>query len=446
MSNITVDFAKACGNMKIMHAVNNGPVGADERAAFSNFQLFIDAEIPYARNHDASFCSGYGGEHTVDVHRIFKNFDADVNDPASYSFAATDKYLANIEAVGTKTFYRLGASIEHGTKFGTFPPKDFQKWAEICEHIIRHYTEGWADGFHYNIEYWEIWNEPDCRNADGSNPCWQGTNEQFVELFVTAVRHLKEKFPNLKIGGPAFCGCWDDKYNELLFDGLKENGLSIDFFSFHGYRQYPGWFAEDGKHAYELLQKYGLEDKVELILNEWNYVRGWLGDAYEHSIRSIKGLKGSSFVAGTMCTGQASPIDMMMYYDARPTAWCGMFQTDYHTPLKGYYPFLIYSQLYKMGTNVFSVSDDEEMYVVAAKGEDASGLMLTYFSDDDNATAKELTLTLEGIDAPVRAEYYLQDEANDYTCIRTENISADNFTVNLHMELFTTYYIKLIKK
>jgi len=445
MSNITVDFSKSCGKMKIMHAVNGGPVGKGIRAAFSNFQEFMDAEIPYARNHDASFFDGYGGEHTVDVHRIFKNFDADVNDPASYWFEATDKYMANLDTAGVKCFYRLGASIEHGTKYGTYPPKDFQKWAEICEHIIRHYTEGWANGFHYDIKYWEIWNEPDCLNSDGTNPCWQGTKEQFVDLFITTVGHLKSNFPNLKIGGPAFCGCWDDAYNEMIFDALKENGLSIDFFSFHGYRNEPKLYAEDGDHAYAFLEKYGLAGKVELILNEWNYVRSWSGDGFEHSIRSMKGLKGSSFIAGTMCVGQTSALDMMMYYDSRPTRWCGMFHTDFHTPLKGYYPFLMYHDLYKMGEHVYSETDDKELYAVAATGENAQGVMLTYFSDDDEAGAKDIEVTLSGIAAPVTAEYYLQDEANDYSIIRKETITADNFTVNLHLKPFTTYFIKLVK-
>ena len=45
--------------------------------------------------------------------------------------------------------------------FHVFPPKDFQKWAEICEHIIMHYNEGWANGFHYGIKYFEVWFEPD---------------------------------------------------------------------------------------------------------------------------------------------------------------------------------------------------------------------------------------------------------------------------------------------
>jgi hypothetical protein len=60
----------------------------------------------------------------------------------------------------------LGASIEHGEKKGTYPPQDYAKWARICEHIILHYTKGWANGFHYDITYWEIWNEPDAVTFD----------------------------------------------------------------------------------------------------------------------------------------------------------------------------------------------------------------------------------------------------------------------------------------
>ena len=76
MNEVKVDFSKKCGKMKPMHAVNNGPVHKftlDQR--ISNLQWFIDAGIPYARTHDAAFYSTYGGEHTVDVHAIFPDFD-----------------------------------------------------------------------------------------------------------------------------------------------------------------------------------------------------------------------------------------------------------------------------------------------------------------------------------------------------------------------------------
>ena len=182
---IHVDFSKAAGKIKPMHAVNNGPVykfHSDQR--LTNMPAYQAAGIPFARTHDASFCSTYGGEHTVDVGNIFPNFDADPCDPASYDFCLTDEYLRVIEFAGVETYYRLGNKIEHWPKkYGTLPPKDFKKWAVICEHIIKHLNYGWADGHEMGIKYWEIWNEPDLDPDDSTHKrCWGGTKAQFFEL------------------------------------------------------------------------------------------------------------------------------------------------------------------------------------------------------------------------------------------------------------------------
>lgn len=67
MSNLTVDFSKSDGRIKPMHAINNGPrkgVGFG-RQKTTGFDAWRSAGIPYVRTHDSSFCSIYGGEHTV---------------------------------------------------------------------------------------------------------------------------------------------------------------------------------------------------------------------------------------------------------------------------------------------------------------------------------------------------------------------------------------------
>ena len=447
---VTADYAIVTAPMKIMHSVNNAPVGETTRLCdeMSNHKYFREAGIPYCRNHDAAHSPAYDGEFVVDVHRIFRNFDADVNDPASYYFTPTDKYVAAVDSVGAKTFYRLGASIEHKTKNGTYPPKDFKKWAQICEHIIRHYTEGWADGFHYDMEYWEIWNEAHAISGENNPCCWQGSMELFIEFFITVFSYLKETFPSLKIGGPALCSCYDDKLNHDLFDAMQARGLMLDFYSFHGYNSNPACFIEDGKHAYELLCEYGWENHTELILNEWNYNRGWYGDDYVYSMHAIldkKALKNSSYIAGTMAAGQVSHIDHMMYYDARPTGFNGMFAGTFLTPLKGYYPFAMYGQMYRMGQQVCSKSDDATIFAVAAKGEHEGGIMITYFDDDDDAPSKEVAVNLDNLPAEgLKAiEYYVVDEFNDMKLFRTDKTTAQSLTTYLKFDLYTTCYLKI---
>jgi len=75
-----------------------------------------------------------------------------------------DDYIKGIIDTGAKVVFRLGESIEtHGTQYHINPPEDMDKFARVCVNIMRHYNEGWAKGFHYGIEYWEVWNEPENR-------------------------------------------------------------------------------------------------------------------------------------------------------------------------------------------------------------------------------------------------------------------------------------------
>ena len=393
---ISINFLETCGKIKPMNAVNNGPAGSVVRQT-GNDAAFAAARIPYARNHDAAFYAGYGGAKTVDVHRIFRNFDADENDPASYDFKATDAYVTRTEATGTHVFYRLGAAIEHQEKCGTYPPKDFMKWARICEHIIRHYNEGWVNGFSYGIEYWEIWNEPDCCNPDGSNPCWQGTNEQFVEFFCTVLPYLKGKFPSLKIGGPAFCAP-DGVLQNMLLSEMQRRGLTMDFYSYHCYTSVPENLLTYIKNGEKILEKYGFSG-METILNEWNYNCGWLGENFTNGIEAILGLKGASYAAACMCFAQASSLGMLMYYDARPSAYNGLFKPYTLKINYTYYPFKMFGDLAELGKAATVEGLEKGLYAVAATDGKKHALMLTRYLDagveGENAEPIEISLGLE---------------------------------------------------
>ena len=445
MSIIKVDFNIPAGKVKPMHAVNNGPVykfASDQR--ITNIEHFIAAGIPYARNHDAAFYSTYGGEHTVDVHNIFTNFDADPYDPESYDFVMTDEYIRVCEHAGVRTFYRLGSKIEHGVKkYGTLPPKDFKKWAIICEHIIRHYTEGWADGFKYDIEYWEIWNEPDLDDDDSPHkPCWGGTMLEFFELYKTAATHLKKCFPHLKIGGPAVAN--RKGWTEAFLANL--DGAPLDFFSWHRYAYNPRKIEALIRKYRALLDENGYE-KSESILNEWNYVRGWIGDDWIYSLKTEKSLKGSSFIASVMCIGQAEALDMLMYYDARPCGMNGMFKTDMVCEkLKGYYPFYMFNQLYKLGNAVATGIDDENIYAAAAKSDTEAAIMLTRYNDEEIPSDNvKIDLCSFGDNNGTEIEIFVLDEARDLESTFKAIYYGDRFTVELPAPNYTSYLIKLKK-
>ena len=444
MDNAYIYLGDVTGRIGPMHAVNNGPahrLGAIDQKE-SNLALFREAGIPCVRTHDAAFYSTYGGEHCVDIGAIFPNFDADPYDPASYDFQLTDEYLQVIQMAGAKVLYRLGSKIEHWSKkYGTLPPRDFHKWAVICEHIIRHYNEGWANGFSMGIEYWEIWNEPDLDPDDSRNKrCWGGTAAEFYDLFDIAVTHLKGCFPHLKIGGPAVCGL-SDQWLDGLFSQLH---TPIDFFSWHQYARDPETLKALTRRVRRILDAHGLE-KTESILNEWNYVTSFEDeDQWKYSRKMEKGLKGASFAAAVMCDQLYEPLDMLMYYDARPCGMNGLFDTDFPSEaLKGYYPFVMFNELYKLGFAVKVESECGKIHLCAAKDETGFAAMITHFDDDDAAPGRRVALKLEGACADVkRVRVYLLDQGHDMTLTREELVSAPDFTLYLDLPLHTTCLIR----
>ncbi len=438
-----VNLSETLGRIKPMHAVNNGPVykfSSDQR--ITNLQAFKEAGIPYARTHDASFCSTYGGEHTVDVNFIFQNFDADPYDPASYDFALTDEYMKIIKLGGSEIFYRLGSKIEHQSKkYNTLPPKDFHKWAVICEHIIKHLNYGWADGHEFGIKYFEIWNEPDMAPDDSKDKkTWGGTEKEFFEFYDVAATHLKKCFPELKIGGPALC-CnleWAERF-------IKQLKAPLDFFSWHAYGHEVMQFVESSEKVRRLLDENGFEN-TESILDEWNYVRGWTGDEWIYSLKTEKNHKGAALISSVMLELQKSDVDMLMYYDARPCGMNGLFGEIVSEKLKGYYAIYMFGELYKLGVETASKADGR-LSVCSAKNDrgDKAAVMLSYFDDDDNAKSEKVCVEIKGLapDTLHTFEIYLLDERHDFALLSTFATDGSHCAYEMPLEPNSVLFIKL---
>ena len=418
METLKFDLSKTGSKFKLLNATNGGPW--HKRHATDQFRSnFVDykaARIPYSRNHDSNLSGSiYGGPYAHDITAIFPNFDADPENPDSYDFACTDEsILATLDA-GTETFFRLGQSIEHQIKkHGTIPPKDFKKWAVICEHIIRHYNYGWADGFHLNIEYWEIWNEPDLDPDDSPNKrTWGGTQSQFFDFYETAAKHLKACFPELKIGGPALA--WNEKWAADFLGEMKKRNVPIDFFSWHIYCTEPKQLTDKAERIRKLLNDNGYKS-TESILNEWNYIKGW-EDEFIYSIKTIIGIKGAAFAMACMSAAQHASIDMLMYYDTSYSAFCGLFDLYTYEPLKGYYPFKWYGMFYDMEAEIRCSTEVEDVYTLC--GVDSSNktlTVITYYTDNDKAENKTVSIDFS---KNGKYEIYLLDGEHNAELIRT---------------------------
>lgn len=398
MNNIKVDFSKNTGEIKPLHGVCCAPYvrsAGPNQAQIDKY--FKEAKIPYCRLHDC--CGPYGGTYYVDVPNIFRDFDADENDEANYDFHYTDEYVKAIQDSGCEAYYRLGVTIEWGSKkYTSMPPSDFAKWARICEHIIMHYNKGWANGFEFNIKYWEIWNEPENPGSDLGKCQWGGTKEEFFDLYRTASLHLRKCFPEIKIGGYGGCGFYaitrDDipeshkefvtYFTDFLEMVSKEN-LPLDFYSWHIYTGDELELLAHAKYVRETLDKYGLKD-TESHLNEWNIHAEGRGFTSKHT------LEGASFNAAVLSMLQnTNYIDMAMYYCFSSAArYNGFINQNDGTIDPPWYSYVAFGELYGLKNAASVEVEGEHIYVSAAIDGDKAAVLISNYKNEDSEIALDL--------------------------------------------------------
>ena len=405
---IKVDFSKVVGDMRPMHAIDQPPM----------FQLngrlmhyLSEAGMPYSRLHDVQ--GVMGSNLYVDIPNIFRDFDADENLPSSYSFAFTDELIRQIIEQNVQPIFRLGVTIENYPQFGAFriyPPKDFAKWARICEHIVRHYNEGWADGFNYGIRYWEIWCEPDDANFENAiSYLWKGTPEQFFEMYTITAKHLKACFgDSIAVGGYGSCGfhrafevdpnvegipytpkeyasgrC---QFAHRFFQYISKEKAPIDFFSWHSYDTVEGTVRQ-AEYCRRLLAKYGYED-VPDILDEWNV------NPFMPKERNSEKTAADAF-AMMLTMQNRTKTAMLNYYDGRcgASVYSGLFNPDTWEPYLTYFVFKLFNDAFVLKKQVFAESENGSVIVCAAANEKRKVVLLV------NQTSEPSALTLDFVGA-----------------------------------------------
>jgi hypothetical protein len=337
---IAVDFAKPAGRIRAIHGVCNGPVAYGENPDLKPW--FKEAGFPTARLHDCRWPS----PDVVDVSTIFPLFHLDPDDPRNYTFAKTDAYVQGLVDCGTKIVYRLGQSIEYGTEYHIRPPADMEKFARVCVNIVRHYNEGWANGFRHGIEYWEVWNEPEGQGM------WRGTQEEFFTLYETVAKAIKAHDPKLKVGGPALTSSAFQKngWGRPFLARCRDRKLPLDFFSFHSYTVDHVALCREARKA---LDEFGFQ-KTETHLNEWRYAPSWEGlrprapemfATVPEWFRQGTNGRGGAFATSLLMRLQDERLDMANFYTADTSRW-SMFGTfGVRTPV--YHAFRAFNELAK---------------------------------------------------------------------------------------------------
>ena len=411
--NFSVDFASKDGRIRKELYGSGMHVFISNRRIADTFDSFKNLRFPAVRNHD--WALNNSGQRMIDTHFVFPLEHLDPSDERNYVFGPSDEAIRLVYEAGSKVLYRLGTSIEH-TKdwhFNANPPKDANHFAEVCSGIIRHYTQGWCNGFHYDMKYWEIWNEP-----EGHISMWTGTDEEFAKFFAIVLKRLKDEFPELKIGGPANCYFRTD-YIDLLKAECDKLGVKPDFYSYHMYANELETPRQSSFDAREYLDKIGWNG-VELCLNEWHFIRAWEGvqsNVTEESWRrtndgrdGLIGINSAAFNIATFCIWQNSPLDSAYYYGCGIGGW-GLMRPSRRFN-KNYYSLLFMRDMvYDYPEKVALEGGTETQRAIAGLSED--GTKAAVLVSDFCGPEMEIKVAVKGFENPTSAKVVLLDDIYD---------------------------------
>ena len=437
-ADLRVDFSRTNGVLRALHGGNNGPLGYGELVNLTAFHR--ELAIPITRLHD----SAWPYPDIVDIHAIFRDFNADPARPESYRFGPTDDYLRAITNTGARIVYRLGESIEHAKrKRYVHPPPDAARWTDICLGIIRHFNEGWADGQHLGIRYWEIWNEPENRPA-----MWTGTDTEFYQLYSTASKTIKARWPELKVGGPALGHLGEFQEDTLqpsnflrgFMDRIKADRAPLDFFSWHTYTTNASVLVTRARAVRQFLNSEGFR-ATESHLNEWNYLpdHDWApmlsasGQTRERWYARQGGAEGAAFAAATLIELQDAPLDMANYYSADNQPF-GLF-TLHGTPKKTFYAFKAFSALLDSPIRV-ELTGTLPGRLSASASVSANRREAMFLVSDTGTMAGDHSISGENWPWPggAEAEVFILDARRNLDRVRTERLAEHSWRLRFQAQ------------
>lgn len=133
-------------------------------------------------------------------------------------------------------YWKPGADYDEIYTGWSYPPNDYEKWAELVFQWVRHSVERYGKE---EVEswYWELWNEPNIGY-------WRGTTEEYIKLYDYTADAVKRALPTARMGGPETTGPRGRGAAEFLTTFLDhvtkgknyvtgEIGSPLDFITFH---------------------------------------------------------------------------------------------------------------------------------------------------------------------------------------------------------------------
>jgi xylan 1,4-beta-xylosidase len=171
----------------------------------------------------------------------------------TYDWSKYDKYLAAIAAAGMRPIIELSFMPTDLARNGSDrdPASDLEIYGQMIQAVVAHTVELYGEE-DVSKWYWEVWNEP---NYEGF---WNGTMEEYYEMYDAAAAGAVAALPNILIGGPVTTQGSTTQMTDFLAH-VATSGARVTFLSSHAY---PGGAGPDADATFGVSDNDGRVDVI----------------------------------------------------------------------------------------------------------------------------------------------------------------------------------------
>jgi hypothetical protein len=147
----------------------------------------------------------------------------------------------------------------------------------------------------------------------------------------------------------------------------------------------------------KILKKYGFEG-LENCLTEWNT------EPTEFRDCAIAAAKAMSMMLGM----QKKTPSLLCFYDAQfgVSIYAGLFNGETRKPRPAYYSFMMFNQAYKLENEVDTSSDSSDVFVLGAKNDKKSILLLANIGEDTEVEIEALGVDMKNAEVLMISDVY----------------------------------------
>ncbi len=368
-------------------------------------------------------------DHIYDYYHVL-SFDDDGQ--AIYDFSELDRIVDEIVDAGAEPLMSLSYTPPALAKGSVHnPPTDLTAWEALVYETVNYYNVERE----LNIQYWELWNEPN------HTAFWNGTIQEYLDLYSATVRGLKRADPSAFIGGPATVSTADSAYYRFtegnwitaLINHTQYNNLPLDFVSWHLYSTSPQAYADNITMHEQWLNH--LNPQPLMLITEWNFVAG------KSSAMDMG--QTVAYLAQTLSILSDSNLEQAFYFepidgeDDWRNSW-GLIRAD-GTPKASYYAYALFDEL--DGIQLFTESNHPNIGAMATQSDNGTKVLVWNNSASDETvsiqiegiTATLVTNSVQGVDAHYGNPYH--EQGTTETFIDEFEAESEMGMINLQLDI-----------